>query len=435
MHEWALEIWNPLETEIINSDQYQKMHLKQVTNLVSLFKSFCSNLQEVIYKCRDSKNLMFLQTLLQNFTSLEIEEKDTRFLSEQVEFLEKESLRRIEDLKDERTQENVKDQIYRPIQMDLKMEKEFSVEGSERDKQIIDRIREEERLRGFQKRDLLMQEKTEDEKEISEIEVNNFKNVRLSGSGVIEYLEQNVRSGGSPGKVKMSLDSIDQLGDFSMRNLEFNIKGIQRKSSFGEVNDRQRRDQPSKGNQPVDYKETSPNQSNMKEELTNEARNVNPKNLQKMKMKTKNVELNIHQEFLVTETDSGRESSIEVETTEQENETDQEDFIANQQKKPKKMSKKILKKENISENSKEYANYEKVYDDHSEGEQLMPIKFNKRRSTFKKKKKKKKKDLSMPIKERRKKLRKSVSEVEEGDPTNLQIWVLVNYKWENNLQL
>ena len=164
-----------------------------MTYLVGLFKQFCDQMVQVLSNCRSSDNITFLATLLQNFVLAEIEKRDTRYLREQVEMLERQVAAKLEGIKDERVTENVKDQIYRPIEMHLQKEKELSVEQEMR----------------------------------QEIEVDR-EQLRLSGSGLVEYLEKNVKSGESPGKpqIKASMDSIDQLGDFSRRNLEFNLNSM-----------------------------------------------------------------------------------------------------------------------------------------------------------------------------------------------------------------
>lgn len=180
-----------------------------MTYLINLFKQFCEQMVEVLGNCRASDNISFLANLLQNFVLNEIEKRDTRYLREQVEFLEQQVKAKLEGIKDEKVVTNVKDQIYRPIEMHLQKEKEASVE--------------QEMLR--------------------EIEVDQ-EQLRLSGSGLVEYLEKNVRSGESPEKpkIKKSMDSIDQLGDFSRRNLEFNLNSMRHQAE--ERRDSQERNEP-----------------------------------------------------------------------------------------------------------------------------------------------------------------------------------------------
>lgn len=161
--------------------------------MISTFKKFCSRISEVLAKCKPTENLAYLDSLVQGFAGLDIENRETLFLREQLEFLENSLGDKLDHLKDEKLATNVKDQIYRPMEMHLQKEKEISVE----------------------------------QPSVNEIEVQS-KELRLSGSGLVEYLAKNVNSGESPKKrpVKISMDSIDQLGDFSKRNLEFDLNDM-----------------------------------------------------------------------------------------------------------------------------------------------------------------------------------------------------------------
>jgi hypothetical protein len=186
-------------------EEYDNLHLERVTYLINLFKKFCDQIIQVLSKCKPTENITFLANLLQGFILVEMEKRETRYLREQVEYLEKQIAYKLEGIKDEKLYTNVKDQIYRPMEMNLQKEKEYSVEQESRNEIIVEP-----------------------------------KEIRLSGSGVVEYLEKHVNSGESPdkGKIKISMDSIDQLGDFSKRNLEFNLNSMRHQATVRKDSER-----------------------------------------------------------------------------------------------------------------------------------------------------------------------------------------------------
>ena len=181
-----------------------------MTFLINLFKQFCGRILQVLTKCKLSDNLKFLEELLKNFVLLDIEKRETKYLREQVESLEKNLADNLDALKDETILPvtNVKDQIYRPFEMHLQKEKEFSLDQEHQHEFVVEP-----------------------------------KQLRLSGSGVAEYLEKNVNSGDTPNspnnnKIKVSMDSIDQLGDFSKQNLEFNLNNMRHEAEVRKDSER-----------------------------------------------------------------------------------------------------------------------------------------------------------------------------------------------------
>lgn len=219
-----------------------------MVELVNRFKSFCGNIVQVLDKCRKSENINKIRDIMLNFVNLPIDDRETLYLKEQVDFLDKSANSCLKDIKDEVTAVNgVKDQIYRPIEMDLKMEREIeTLEKPIRSQQMQFNHDYSKNIRNSPSPEKIIEQNV--------IEVDVEEQLRLSGSGVLEYLEKNVKSNErkkrssknlkrsprhSPKRshvqVKESIDSIDQYGDFSKRNLEFKLDELRNDQLVGRL--------------------------------------------------------------------------------------------------------------------------------------------------------------------------------------------------------